>query len=198
MKPPLFGLYKIWSCTSFILDNLGFGWKHLLIYSSTVVIHSHSDTHCGSHGNVSFNFLLTYAFLHALWLHFFSLGSSQFYDWLAKLISYSVLCLRRSDIPSTAIKQRGRIDGQERDAETLRIWMFCPPLNWSDACGWANVFIVIYISASYTYSGSALRQPRNLINYVWGDAFKLTSSYCMSYCEGNSITFLTKEWCREV
>jgi len=128
----IFGLYN----PTFICRvNLGFGWKNLLIYSTIMAMHSHSDMHHGSHGNVSFHLLLTYACLHAFWLHFFSLGSFHFYDWLAKLISYSVLCLRRSDIPSTAIKQRGRIDGQERDAETLRIWMFCPPLNWSDACG---------------------------------------------------------------
>lgn len=138
-----------------------------------MVIHSHSDTHHGSHGNVSFHFLLTYACLHAFWLHFFSLGSFHFYDWLAKLISYSVLCLRHSDIPSTAIKQRGRIDGQERDAETLRIWVFCPPLNWSDACGKTNAFIVIYISAPYRYSGNSLKKPRNLVNYIWGHAFQL-------------------------
>lgn len=176
--------------------NLGFGWKRLLIFSTIMVIHSHSDTHRGSHGNVSFHFLLTYACLHAFWLHFFSLGSFHFYDWLAKLISYSVLCLRRSDIPSTAIKQRGRIDGQERDAETLRIWMLCPPLNWSDACGKTNAFIVIYISAPYRYV-----LLRNL--EIWSITFEempfnFTTIYCMSFCEGNRISSPPKEECREV
>lgn len=109
--------------------------KRLLIYFTVVVIHSHSDAHRGSHGNASFHFLLTYACLHAFWLHFFSLGSSQLYDWLAKLISYSVLCLRRSDVPSAAIKRQGRADGQERDARTLRISTFRPSLNWSDVFG---------------------------------------------------------------
>lgn len=165
-----------------------------------MAIDSHSDAHSGSHGNVSFHFLLTYACLHAFWLHFFSLGSFHFYDWLAKLISYSVLCLRRSDIPSTAIKQRGRIDGQERDAETLRIQMFCPPLNWSNACGWANVFSVIHIWAPYRYIQQVFLGNLEVWSITfWGRAFQPYYNLLYEiFVRENSISSPTKQGCREV